>query len=200
MFICCLFALWYLSLFVISHLPFFVCLLITFFVCQFITLFVWLFVDIFLGEISDVQYLFTSTEKLWSPSMMPPRMNMLPPTWVQHQHRTSGKTKNAIWNSRYNDCRLRICLPWLLVLSECINNANTNVNINNTNNNLIKSGWWNLVNKFHLAGQITTSKPDWTKPTTAEAASSLGAAIREWVDQAPVLMLYAMQSSLIIVM
>ena len=115
MFVCCLFALWFFSLFVISHLCFFVCLLITFFVCQFITLFVWLFVDIFLGEISDVQYLFTSTEKLWSPSMMPPRMNMFPPTWVQHQHRTSGKTKNAIWNSRYNDCRLRISLPWLLV-------------------------------------------------------------------------------------
>jgi len=38
------------------------------------------------------------------------------------------------------------------------------------------------------------------KPTTAEAASSLGAAIREWVDQAPVLMLYAMQSSLAIMM
>ena len=73
----CLFVLWYLSL-LFSWL--FVCCYLSLFGCLLISLFVWLFVDIVLGRMSDVQYLSTSTEKLWSPSMMPPRMNMFPPT------------------------------------------------------------------------------------------------------------------------
>ena len=79
----------------------------------------------------------TSTEKLWSPSMMPPRMNMLPPTLF------CCKTQN-----------LQILADLEAKLEEVL--------------------------------------------TTAEADSSRGAARREWADQLLSVMLYAMQSSLVL--